>query len=43
MNDFIVEDLDGWHNEDPRNEKYDWRAVSTEKIIREATSLWTWK
>lgn len=40
MNDFIVEDLDVWHNEDPRNEKYDWRAVSTEKTVKEASSLW---
>ena len=39
MNDFIVEDLDVWHNEDPRNEKYDWRAVSMEKTIREAKPL----
>ena len=40
MNDFIVEDLDVWHNEDPRNEKHDWRAVSQEEIIKNATSLW---
>ena len=42
MNDFIVEDLDVWHNEDPRNEKYNWRAVSAEKIIREAIPLRDW-
>ena len=40
MNDFIVEDLDVWRTENVREEKQDWRAASTEKTVREATSLW---
>jgi len=43
MNDFIVEDIDVWRTEKVREEKQDWRAASTEKTMREATSLWTWK
>lgn len=42
MNDFIVEDLDVWHNEDPYNEKCDWRAIPMEKVIQKATPLWDW-
>ena len=40
MNDFIIEDLDVWHNEDPRNEKQDWRSVSQDAIIKEAKCLY---
>lgn len=40
MNDFIVKDLDVWRTEHVREEKQDWRAVSKEKTIKEATSLW---
>ena len=31
MNTFIVEDLNVWKNEDPYNEKQDWRNVPYEK------------
>lgn len=39
MNDFIVLDLDVWRNEDPRNERFDWRTIPAEKIIKTATNL----
>lgn len=43
MNRFIVEDLDVWRQGDPRKDKQDWRAVSQDKIIKEATPLWEWQ
>lgn len=40
MNTFIVEDLDVWKNEDPYNEKQDWRNVPYEK---EGEVIYPWR
>lgn len=40
MNKFIVEDLDVWKNEDPYNEKQDWRNVPYEK---EGEVIYLWR
>lgn len=40
MNDFIVEDIDVWHDEDPHADKTDWRDASKIQTMKEATCLW---
>ena len=43
MNNFIVEDLDVWRNEpDPRDSRFNWRTISSDKTIHEATPLREW-